>query len=89
MTKKRDTLSNKQRELIAFACLGMKTNEISETMSEWWTHASKEYIDVAYSRLYKKLGVSSRRELVKRALELGLITTEGKKVFITELKQII
>lgn len=89
MRRARQTLNNRQRELIAFACQGMTTKEISETMSEWWNNASMKAIDNEYSRLFKKLGVPNRTSLVRKALELGIITWDGKSVFITELKQII
>ncbi len=89
MRKTRKTLTNRERELIVFAVLGMKSKEISDTMSEFWNNADIHAIDQQYSRIFKKLSVRNRLGLVKRALELGLVTTEGKSVFITELKQII
>jgi DNA-binding NarL/FixJ family response regulator len=80
--RKRNTLTNRERQLIAFACQGMTSKEISETMTEWWNNASVTAIDQQYWRLYKKLGVPNRTSLVRKALELGIITYDGKSVFV-------
>lgn len=63
-----------QAELLAYLVVGLTNREIAEA-----THVSEATVRYRLTRLYRVLGVSGRREAVRRAIALGLSLPDDPK----------
>jgi DNA-binding CsgD family transcriptional regulator len=62
-----DSLTRREREVARLAAGGMSAKEIAETL-----FVGKRTVESHLARVYAKLGVDSKLQLVRRAAELGL-----------------
>jgi DNA-binding NarL/FixJ family response regulator len=65
-----DTLSERERQVLELVALGYTHKEVGEELS-----VSVKTVETYRSRLSEKLGLRSRAELVKFALDRGLLDT--------------
>ena len=71
-----EPLTRREREILARLAGDLYNREIAEALTlapssiKWYTH-----------QIYAKLGVSSRKEAIRRARELGLLEDKATPVF--------
>lgn len=68
-----DSLSERERELLRLVALGYTNREIGERV-----YLSVRAIEVNRAKLMEKLGIQSRPELVRLAIENGVVDTEAE-----------
>lgn len=68
--KSLESLSDRERQVLELVALGFTHKEVGESLS-----LSVKTVETYRSRLSEKLGLRSRAELVRFALELGLLDT--------------
>ena len=66
--KSLESLSERERQVLELVALGYTHKEVGESLS-----VSVKPVEAYRSRLSEKLGLRSRAELVRFALELGLL----------------
>jgi len=73
--KSLESLSDRERQVLELVALGFTHKEVGESLS-----LSVKTVETYRSRLSEKLGLRSRAELVRFALELGLLDTTRTQV---------
>jgi DNA-binding NarL/FixJ family response regulator len=68
------TLSNRERNVLSLLITGISNKEIAKTLT-----VEAVTIGVHLSSIYRKLGVVNRTQAVRKALELGWVSSEGQK----------
>ncbi len=67
-----DTLSNREREVMKWTALGRTSREIAEALG-----ISRRTVETYLGSATEKLGIKTRSELVRYAVRVGLVSTEG------------
>ncbi|MCX7943758.1 MAG: LuxR C-terminal-related transcriptional regulator [Deltaproteobacteria bacterium] len=62
-------LTAEELEVIEILARGLTNREISQALKMRY-----RYVKTVLSKIYKKFGTSSRSEVVRRAIEMGIIT---------------